>query len=195
MHQIGNKKFLKLPGNQTIELPPIIVSAYSVRPKNLETCLDAIREKSYSIIGYDLQTESQPTDEITINIFDSYIRFREKWILGEIFFRWVYQCRIERNINDPLRPFLSKVWPDDLDLIRFSDLLDSKQIELFQNLHNSIGIRRMFDRLPTAKVLSDYLLTRQDTIGNEVFNKIREYDTELFPTERFHFEVINLQDL
>lgn len=152
-----------------------------------EKSLDAIPE------GFE-PTESQVGD-LSINTLELYLRFRRNWYLGNIFFEWIKQCRVPTS-NNPLQPFLSNIWPDNLDIFRFVNLVNTKGSEKIcgSRITESVGTRRMFDRVPGLGTLSLDTLVRQETLAIINYDLICETLPErtLFPPERFNFQIVEL---
>lgn len=194
VHQIGGLKFVELPGNHIIELPPLILSTVNNKfeYKNIKT----VFEKNDRLIDKNVDPEKIRHFDLALNILNLYSEFSKTWSTGNCIFRWIEQCRTNRNINDPLSPVLAKTWPDNLDLLRFGHLIEAKRIELDgKDIYSCLGIRYMFDQIPPIEYLSSEYLAIQDQIARNNFcNAIKncvQSDT-LLPTERFNFQVIKL---
>jgi hypothetical protein len=107
--------------------------------------------------------------------------------------KWIGQCRdFIKQQSPPITNILPLVWPNNLDIMRFTDLAQSKGVSI-QDMRTCIGFRYNFRKPPSLGTLTPASLLSYKEDYEKRFVEITDKvpDHTYLPTERFHFQFID----
>jgi len=200
---IGPRSFVDVPGSETYELPPLLLSA--IHTANMGKILDTAQEiinQGDMILAAPQGVIMPPEDhdrrqmDLALNLVDRYLSLRSQWGWGDSILQWIRQCETTFESRKQLKPLLRfDVWPH-AGRASFVTLLEDKAIEHpGVNLENAVGLRLSFRQLPPLRCCSDqFLIYLNASVGSSAYHTWSEMTAEpaSLPPERFDFQVLNM---
>ena len=136
MQWIGDRRFVEIPGTDTLQLPPLLV-----KDNGFVRRLDKVVDLASKVIEKEDWVPTQPLDalaseteverrkmDMALNLVDRYLRIAHHWQWGDDVLEWIRQCEItfesKPNLRGLLRP---DVWPH-AGRASFVTLLEDKAV-------------------------------------------------------------------
>ncbi len=202
--QIGNRKFIELPGDRLMELPPLLInSGYQRRLDRIMGTASQVVEKEDMVPPHALDAMVPEAEmerrkmDMALNLVDNYLGMLRNWHWGDGVLEWIRQCEITFEHDGQLHRILRPdVWPH-AGRSSFVRLLEDKAVTATGVcLERAVGLRLAFRQPPPLNCVSDqFLFYLKDTLGTTAYNTWQQMTpapiSEL-PPERFTFQVITL---
>ncbi len=203
MNVVGDRQYVAIPGEQTHELPPLLVRG---RPE-VER-LDKVMSMAQELIEAEDLIPGLPPDDLppelehrkmdlAINLVEQYLAFVDHWQWGDGILEWIRQCEITFESKHILRPLLRPdVWPH-ASRSSFVTLLEDKHVPHPKvELGQAVGLRLTFRQPPPIACFSDQFLFYLNTpIAESAYTAWAERTpspASSLPPERFHLEVVTM---
>jgi len=194
------RTYIRIPGNQTHELPPLLVNL----PLNGATPENII-EAAASIVEAEDMLPGTPADEdlfeqrkfdLALHLVEQYRGLLAHWQWGDSVVEWIRQCEITFETHDTLRNLLHPdVWPH-ASRSSFVTLLMEKSIATpGVALEKAVGLRLTFRQPPPIDCFSNqFLFYLNSSVAGTAYQTWAHMNADgpaFLPPERFHFEVWN----
>jgi hypothetical protein len=193
-------KYIDIPGCKTHELPPLLVHSVSeLAPVEDITAVLGEAEDMLAPSGADPDVLDQRRFELALQLKEQYKGLVSSWQWGDSVLEWVRQCEITFECEDALRNLLHPdVWPH-AGRASFVTLLMEKNVPTRGvKLDRAVGLRLSFRQPPPIDcVSSQFLFYLNSTVAGaayEAWSRLIEHEPGLFPPERFHFDVLNIDN-
>jgi hypothetical protein len=205
METIGNRRFVDIPGEETHELPPLLV-----RTTPQINRLDRVMKMASDLIDAEELIPTLPQDEfvdpvslerrkldLSINLVEQYLQLVRVWQWGDSILEWIRQCETMFERRSNLRPLLRPdVWPH-VGRSSFVTLLSDKAVSPEgAELEHAVGLRLTFRQPPPLSCFSDqflfYLNESVATKAYETWARMSPEPISSLPPERFRFQVVNM---
>ncbi len=203
MDNVGDRKFVEVPGSRTHELPPLLVHM-SPEVKRL----DRVMEMANSLIDSedmmelpDQETVQLDVDrrrmDLALNLVDQYLEFRRDWQWGDSILEWIRQCETTFGHRLELRNLLrADLWPH-AGRSSFVTLLEDKGIKTDGvEIEKAVGMRLTFRQPPPLKCFSNqflfYLNSPVATTAYSTWAGLSPSPISALPPERFNFDIVNM---
>ena len=205
MDIVGDRKFVEIPGDRTLELPPLLVSD-PLRIRRIERVVDMAarlveREDLVPALPSDGPLQETELDrrkfEMALNLVDMYRVVNRQWHWGDSVLEWIRQCEITFETKAELRRLLRPdVWPH-AGRSSFVTLLEDKHVlAVGINLEEAVGLRLTFRHLPPLSDFSDqflfYLNAKLAGTAYQTWATMSPAPISSLPPERFHVEVVTM---
>ena len=193
-------RYIDIPGSKTHELPPLLVHT---------TCGNAPAGEIESVLVEAeemLPASDAAPDVIEQRRFDLAVQLREQykglvshWLWGDSILEWIRQCEITFECEETLRKLLHPdVWPH-ASRASFVTLLMEKEVPTHGvALDRAVGLRLSFRQPPPIDcVSSQFLFYLNSTVAGAAFQtwaRLVPQEPSLLPPERFHFDVVDIDD-
>ena len=203
MQTIGDRKFVEIPGEATLELPPLLVS----ERVNLRR-LDRVMEMANKVIDKEDLVPNMPLDQVipdveverrkmdlALNLADMYISLNRHWHWGDGIVEWIRQCEMTFEARSELRRILRPdIWPH-AGRSSFVTLLEDKAVPTDGvNIEKAVGLRLTFRHLPPLADFSDqflfYLNDRVADAAYQTWSHMTPAPLSSLPPERFNVHVV-----
>ena len=205
MDIIGNRKFIELPGDRLMELPPLLIHDGG-HPKRMDRVMglasrvveqeDMVPSFPLDAVVPDADVERRKMD-MAINLVDNYMGLLRHWHWGDGVLEWIRQCEITFEHDGQLRHILRPdLWPH-AGRSSFVRLLEDKAIKTTGvDIERAVGLRLAFRQPPPLNCVSDqFLFYLNDTLGTTAYHTWQQMTpapiSEL-PPERFTFQVVTM---
>ncbi len=195
-------RYIDIPGSRTHELPPLLVHAAVDHPAEEADCaLASIMPEAEDMLAADadeLRFEQRKYD-LALQLSEQYKRLLTHWSWGDSVLEWIRQCEITFECEDALRKLLHPdVWPH-ASRASFVTLLMEKHISTPGiALDRAVGMRLAFRQPPPIDCVSSqflfYLNSTLATTAYQTWSHLVPQAEGLFPPERFHFDVWNVDN-
>lgn len=203
---VGDRKFVELPGDQTHELPPLLVR--SAPKRRLDKVMDMaqnIVESEDMIVDLppDVPAETALLDhdrrkmDLALNLIDQYFAFIQHWQWGDSILEWIKQCETTFDLKTDLRPLLrADVWPH-AGRSSFVTLLHDKAVKGDGvELEQAVGTRLTFRHPPPIACFSNqflfFLNNKVSHSAYETWAAMSPDPVSALPPERFKFQVVEM---
>jgi hypothetical protein len=194
-------KYIDIPGSGTHELPPLLVHWEPEHTPAEGACdLASIMPEAEDMLAADgadeLQFEQRKFD-LALQLTEQYKGLLTYWTWGDSVLEWIRQCEITFESEAVLRKLLHPdVWPH-ASRASFVTLLQEKGIPTQGiALDRAVGLRLSFRQPPPIDcVSSQFLFYLNSTLAATAYHTWARLVPEaegLFPPERFHFDVWNV---
>lgn len=200
MDQIGDRRFLEIPGTDTIELPPLLYNKTTpiLKPERVFAGAKEIA-RSELMPEYSLYGAGGDLEESVLNLatglVERYKLFTRLVKLGQNILEWATECEVEFERLKALHGLLStKVWPH-AGRASLITLLSDKNFRPFPeaDLSVAVGLGLNFRQIPPITYMSNhFLMYLSPTIANSSYaawsskNPPPIHD---LPPERFTFQI------
>lgn len=203
MQWIGDRRFVEIPGTDTLQLPPLLV-----KDNGFVRRLDRVVDLASKVIEREDWVPTQPLDalaseteverrkmDLALNIVDQYLGLMRHWHWGDGIVEWIRQCEITFESKIWLRGLLRPdVWPH-AGRSSFVTLLEDKHVPTDGvELEKAVGLRLTFRQPPPISYFSDqFLFYLNGTIANTAYQtwaKMSPDPLSSLPPERFEVDVV-----
>ena len=211
MENLGDRKFVEVPGTKTHELPPLLVRMspdVHRLDKVMGMASDLVdQEDMIPVVSVDppgepgrpmplLEMERRRMD-LALNLVEQYMKLVQHWQWGDSILEWIRQCETTFGTRLELRNLLSSdVWPH-AGRSSFVLLLEDKAVRTGGvALEKAVGMRLTFRHPPPLKCFSDqFLFYLNSPVANSAYQTwagMSRSPVSSLPPERFHFDVVNM---
>jgi len=204
MDIVGDRKFVEIPGDSMLELPPLLVHGGS--PARMDRVMDMatrVVEQEDMVPTLLLDEHVNPHDverrklDMAVNLVDNYLGFLRHWHWGDGIVEWIRQCETTFELRPELRCLLRPdVWPH-AGRSSFVRLLEDKAVPTSGvDIEKAVGLRLTFRQTPPIGMMSDqflFYLNRQ--IADTAYHAWSDMNPEpisSLPPERFRVEVVTM---
>lgn len=198
--ELALRNIIQVPGNKTLELPPLLVRNIQVLSPDESFNLDSVMLEAEDMLATDDASElviEQRKFDLALQLAKRYASLVSHWCWGDSVIEWIRQCKTTFESHLELKNLLRPdIWPHSASDITFVELLRDKDVGTpLINLETAIGSRISFRQPPPADCCSNHFLMY---LFDRVFpNAFRDWASQtasmpsIFPADRFHFEVID----
>ncbi len=205
MEMIGDRKYVKVPGDRVHELPPLLL-----KETRGAQALDGVVGRAESMVESDWMIVDSLVDSggaaaiearrearrlgLAVNLAEQYVQFLSHWTWGESIMEWIRQCETTFQAKPSLRGLLKPdVWPH-AGRSSFVTLLEDKRVPHDGvDLENAMGFRLTFRQPPPIQFFSDkFLFFLNSSMASSAYRTWAEAsgaDPASLPPERFRFFV------
>jgi len=195
-----NQRYLEIPGNETHELPPLLVHSMDQQAPD-ENAVDlalVMSEAEDMLAGKDEQQEmvEQRKFELALQLAGQYKNLVAHWFWGDGILEWIRQCETTFENETTLRQLLHPdVWPH-ASRASFVTLLADKGVHTARvELARAVGLRLTCRQPPPIDCFSNqflfYLNPKVTDTAYQTWSHLAPQGMA-FPPERFHFEIVNV---
>jgi hypothetical protein len=195
-------RYIDIPGIKTHELPPLLVHCGAERAMESSGDLNSVLPEAEDMLAASDAAEEvmeQRKFELALQLTAQYKGLLSQWFWGDSVLEWIRQCEITFESEATLRKLLHPdVWPH-ASRASFVALLLEKHVPTHGvALDRAVGMRLAFRQPPPIGcVSSQFLVYLNSTIADtayQTWSHLIPDAAELFPPERFHFDVLRLED-
>jgi hypothetical protein len=191
-------RYISIPGTKTHELPPLLVQ-HPVEESGPE--LDSVMLEAEEMLPATDAAESlveRRKFDLALQLTEQYRALRSQWQWGDSVLEWIRQCEITFECEDALRNLLHPdVWPH-ASRASFVALLEEKRVAREAALECAVGLRLTFRQPPPIGCCSNqFLLYLNSTVATSAYRTwahLIPATLALLPPDRFHFEVVDLDN-
>ena len=202
MDQIGDRRFVTIPGDRVHELPPLLLKE-GRRSQGLDDVVgraETIIEADWLMPAVDAEDEKTAAAlqarrvGLAVNLAEQYVQFLSHWTWGESILEWIRQCETTFETKPSLRGLLKPdVWPH-AGRSSFVTLLEDKRVAHDGvDLENAMGLRLTFRQPPPIQFFSEkFLFLLSSSLAASAYNTWAGAvgaDQASLPPERFRFFV------
>ncbi len=200
---MGDARYIAIPGNQTHELPPLLVhSAAEYGPQEHTSGLDSVlpeAEDMLALIDAREDILAQRKLDLALQLTEQYRALVSHWLWGDSVLEWIRQCEITFEAQETLRRLLHPdVWPHASRASFVTLLIDKHVPTRGVALEKAVGLRLTFRQPPPIECFSNqfliYLNSPLAGTAYQTWSHLVPQVTGLFPPERFHFEVVDTEN-
>ncbi|HEV2444653.1 MAG TPA: hypothetical protein VGS58_01970 [Candidatus Sulfopaludibacter sp.] len=194
--------YIEIPGSKTHELPPLLVHPAVEYPRQVTPELASVMVEAEDMLAdsdADPDTIEQRKFDLALKLTEQYRGLLSYWSWGDSVLEWIRQCEITFECEDTLRKLLHPdVWPH-ASRSSFVTLLSEKHVPTHGvALERAVGMRLTFRQPPPIDCCSNqFLFYLNSTVADTAYQTWSHLVPEaqgLFPPERFHFEVLSLEN-
>ena len=206
MQIVGDRKYVEITGDRTLELPPLLVrSTPEVRRLDKvvgwasdivesEDMLAPVPAEDPAAFGAELERRKM---ELAINLVDQYLGLVSCWRWGDSVLEWIRQCEITFESRLELRHVLRPdLWPHAGRSSFVTLLVDKAVPSEGVDIEKAVGLRLTFRQPPPISCFSDqFLFYLKSSISSAAYHTWANLTPEpiaSLPPERFHFEVVTM---
>ncbi|MGA2149899.1 MAG: hypothetical protein ABSH49_33660, partial [Bryobacteraceae bacterium] len=188
--------------SKTHELPPLLVHSAPEVASGTAAELASVMSEAEDMLAVSDAGEDvveQRKFELAVQLAGQYKGLMAQWFWGDGILEWIRQCEITFECEDFLRQFLHPdVWPH-ASRASFVTLLADKHIATpGVALERAVGLRLTFRQPPPIACFSSqflfYLNSSMADTAFQTWSRLVPQTAALFPPERFHFEVLSLDN-
>lgn len=199
---MGGHMYIEIPGRKTHELPPLLIHAAEHGSDDQQAELASVMLEAEDMLGTaDAAPEviEQRKFELALRLTEQYRGLLSHWLWGDSVLEWIRQCEITFECEETLRKLLHPdVWPH-ASRASFVALLMEKHVPTHGvALERAVGLRLTFRQPPPIGCFSNqFLFYLNSTVADtayQTWSHLVPRDTAMFPPERFHFEVHELNN-
>ena len=202
MYVIGDRKYVRVPGDGVHELPPLLL-----KDARGVSSLENVVGRAESIIDNDWLIPSEAAEDertaaslesrragLAVNLAEQYAIFVSHWAWGESILEWIRQCETTFETKASLRGLLHPdVWPH-AGRSSFVTLLEDKRVPHDGvDLENAMGYRLSFRQPPPIQFFSDkFLFFLNSSMAATAYRSWADAsgsEPASLPPERFRFFV------
>jgi hypothetical protein len=195
---MGEGRYISIPGTKTHELPPLLVQHPGAEN---EPGLDSVMLEAEEMLpptDAAVSLLEQRKFDLAVQLAEQYRALRSQWQWGDSVLEWIRQCEITFECEDVLRNLLHPdVWPH-ASRASFVALLEEKNVARAVALECAVGLRLTFRQPPPIDCCSNqFLLYLNSTVGAtayQTWSHLIPDKLALLPPDRFHFEVVDLDN-
>jgi hypothetical protein len=196
-----DERYIEIPGDQTHELPPLLVHpATEYAPAEEGAELESVMLEAEDMLAAtdaDSDTLAQRKYDLALQLTAQYKGLLSHWLWGDSVLEWIRQCEITFECESTLRQLLHPdVWPH-ASRASFVTLLEDKHVPTPGiALERAVGLRLAFRQPPPIDCFSNqFLFFLNSPLADTAYrtwSHLVPQTPALFPPERFHFDVLNL---
>ena len=194
--------YIEIPGSKTHELPPLLVHPPAEHSPEEQSEIESVMLEAEDMLGVsdaDPDIIEQRKFDLALKLTEQYKGLLSHWSWGDSVLEWIRQCEITFECEETLRKLLHPdVWPH-ASRASFVTLLMEKGVPTQGvALERAVGLRLTFRQPPPIDCFSNqFLFYLNSTVANtayQTWSQLVPQSPSLFPPERFHFEVLNLEN-
>ncbi|HLH20455.1 MAG TPA: hypothetical protein VKX45_24720 [Bryobacteraceae bacterium] len=198
---MSHGRYIEIPGSKTHELPPLLVHAGYGEPGENDLTSRVLEEADDMLpaTGADAEVIEQRRFELALQLIEQYRGMLAHWLWGDSILEWVRQCEITFECEENLKKLLHPdVWPH-ASRASFVNLLMEKEVPTpGVALDRAVGLRLTFRQPPPIDCVSGqflfYLNSKVADTAYQTWSHLAPDETSLLPPDRFHFEVLNIEN-
>jgi hypothetical protein len=197
MLEIGERKFLSIPGDRHHDLPPLLVRGempttewqllFGTATEIVDS--DELLSETVRLTELEEALERRRLD-LAATLLQQYKTFLTQWNWGDSVVEWIRQCEITFDGQPDLKPLLRRnIWPH-AGRASFVNLIQDKHREVDVALHKVVGLRLAFRQPPPISCVSEqFLMYLNGAIAESAYEAWANMgsDSASFPPERFDF--------
>ena len=196
------ERYIRIPGSKTHELPPLLVHAAEHGTPDTVADLDSVMVEAEDMLAptdADNVIVEQRKFDLAVQLANQYHAMLSHWQWGDSVLEWIRQCEITFECEDALRNLLHPdVWPH-ASRASFVTLLRDKAVPTHGvTLEKAVGLRLTFRQPPPIDCFSNqflmYLNSPVADTAYQTWSHLVPDTPVLFPPERFHFEVLSIDN-
>lgn len=196
------ERYIRIPGSKTHELPPLLVHAPEHGTPDTVADLDSVMVEAEDMLAptdADNVIVEQRKFDLAVQLANQYHAMLSHWQWGDSVLEWIRQCEITFECEDALRNLLHPdVWPH-ASRASFVTLLRDKAVPTHGvTLEKAVGLRLTFRQPPPIDCFSNqflmYLNSPVADTAYQTWSHLVPDTPVLFPPERFHFEVLSIDN-
>jgi hypothetical protein len=193
--------YIEIPGDQTHELPPLLVHSVADHTVSEETAgLSSVMLEAEDMLAGDDADPSiveQRKFDLALQLTQQYKGLLSHWQWGDSILEWIRQCEITFESVDMLRKLLHPdVWPHASRASFVTLLADKAVLTHGVALEKAVGLRLTFRQPPPIDCFSSqFLFYLNSTVADtayQTWSHLVPTQSALFPPDRFHFEVLDV---
>jgi len=198
---MDDRKYIRIPGSGTLELPPLLVhGTQEGTPRSEVVGMAAGIVEAEDILGLTQDDENvaeQRKFDLAVNLAEQYLRLVTHWQWGDSILEWIRQCEITFESSESLRTLLHPdIWPH-AGRSSFVNLILDKSVPTHGiGVENAVGLRLTFRQPPPIDCFSNqflfYLNPTLTTTAYRTWARLAQDSPALFPPDRFHFRVVEM---
>lgn len=193
-------RYIRIPGNKTHELPPLLVHSAPERSEDETVDLASVIvevEEMLPDVDADQDVIEQRKFDLATSLAEQYRGLLARWQWGDSILEWIRQCEITFESESSLRSLLHPdVWPH-AGRSSFVTLLVDKEVPVpgFPP-QQAVGLRLTFRQPPPLRCCSNqFLFYLNSTVADSAYQTWAHLNLEraaLLPPDRFHFEILDV---
>jgi hypothetical protein len=192
-------RYIAIPGSKTHELPPLLVQ--HTHSENMGD-LDSIMVEAEEMLpdtDADASLVEQRKYDLALQLAEQYRGVVSHWQWGNSVLEWIRQCEITFEWEEALRNLLHPdVWPHATRASFVTLLCDKRVPTEGVALERAVGLRLTFRQPPPIDCCSnEFLMYLNSTVAESAYQTWSHgapTEAVLFPPERFHFEVVSIDN-
>jgi len=197
---MSDERYIRVPGDKTHELPPLLIHSAAARTRAEDGALDSAMGEAEEMLDSgeaDPEVLEERKFELALELAERYKTLVAHWLWGDSILEWTRQCEITFEAEEALRSLLRPdVWPH-AGRASFVTLLADKHVPTHGvALEKAVGLRLTFREPPPIGCFSSqFLFYLHSAVAGTAFERWSQLipgATGLFPPERFHFDVLEL---
>lgn len=193
----SDNRYIDIPGNKTLELPPLLVNSVPKIAGVFEAAKDLVDSEGLAPEMPQEKREQSKYDLAAI-LTSQYQKLLVDWHWGDSILEWIRQCEITFEAEAVLRKLISpSVWPH-AGRSSFVRLLGDKAVGTSITLENAVGMRLTFRQPPPIDCVSDqFLFYLHSTVTGTAYLTWASMNSDsraVFPPNRFYFQVLDLSE-
>ena len=196
-------KYVEIPGSRTHELPPLLLHwaaehAREQHAHDLASMMPEAEEMLAASAADKIETERRKF-ELALQLAEQYKGLIAHWSWGDSVLEWIRQCEITFESEGSLRKLLHPdVWPH-ASRASFVALLIEKSVPTHGvALDRAVGMRLAFRQVPPVECVSSqflfYLNSAVTRAAYDAWARLAPQADGLFPPDRFHFDVVSVEN-
>lgn len=194
-------RYIEIPGNDTHELPPLLVRGLdhpvSGEPAFEMAPLMAEAEDMLPELDAEAAIVEQRKFDLALQMTEQYRGLLTHWQWGDSILEWIRQCEITFDHDADLRKLLHPdVWPH-ASRASFVTLLQEKHIPTPVGVEKAVGLRLTFRQPPPIDCFSNqFLIYLNHSVADSAYHTWSQMalaGPSLLPPNRFSFQVLNLE--
>ena len=198
-----DQRYIVIPGSKTHELPPLLVHAIAPHaPEESTVELAAVMQEAEDMMasnGGDEGTVEERKFELALQLMEQYKTLVAHWFWGDGILEWIRQCETTFEHEITLRQLLHPdVWPHAGRASFVTLLVDKGVTARGVELERAVGLRLTFRQPPPIGCVSNqflfYLNSKVADTAYQTWSHLAPEAFALLPPERFHFDVLSLEN-
>ncbi|MBK5293404.1 MAG: hypothetical protein JJE04_17235 [Acidobacteriia bacterium] len=213
MEILGDRKFVEIPGDDALDLPPLLIHD-GKDPRRMHRVMglaSQVVEKEDLVPHLNLPAgfENLPEDpatslaferrkmEMAVNLVETYMGLIRHWHWGDAILEWIRQCEITFDSRPDLKRLLRPdVWPH-AGRSSFVTLLADKAVDTGGvEIERAVGMRLTFRQPPPLACCTDqFLFYLNSALANTAYQtwaRMNPQPISALPPERFHVQVVTM---
>jgi len=198
---MAHERYIEIPGNETHELPPLLVHSLMEHApaEDVFDLAPVLMEAEDMLAPSDVGEEilERRKFDLALQLTEQYKGLLSHWRWGDSVLEWIRQCETTFESEAALRDLLhADVWPH-ASRASFVALLRDKEVPTHGvALEEAVGLRLTFRQPPPIGCFSNqFLFYLNSTVAGSAYWKWSHLGPgalAFLPPERFHFEVLDI---
>jgi len=196
---VRDERYIEVPGSRTHELPPLLVHSAecAADPEAGLASVMGEAEDMLSAVDADPDLFERRKFELALQLIAQYKGLLSHWLWGDSVLEWIRQCEITFECETALRTLLHPdVWPHAGRASFVTLLLDKRVPTHGVALERAVGLRLTFRQPPPIDCFSNqFLFFLNSPVADAAYQTWAHLGPQapaLFPPERFHFNVLDI---